>query len=257
MSGPSRRPSAPDRLRPIAAGLMRVVAAVTVLAVVAGCSAPAAATPLYSIVIEPTPLSVGEQARQAFVENVLAGDLAYHVAFDGFVYGAGSELAVTGSLDVAGKDYQLAATYTFPKPPRASYAIRFVGGTAWVRIDNGKWKKDATFRAADTNSPFAYITRQREVKLAKTETIGGEALHRVTFENSQIISLTQIRAGNLTDEDYKRSSFELLVDDDGEPVSGTARIEGVGRVSNQLQEIVIQLDVVFSKVGAKVVIKAP
>lgn len=247
MARPSRRPRAPDRLGPIAAGL------VLILAVVAGCSEPAA-TPLHSIIIDPTLLPAAEQARQAFVESVLSGDLTYHATFDGFVDGTGSELAVRGSLDVAGKDYQVAAAYTSPKPPKASYAIRYVGGTTWVRIDGAKWKKDATFRA---NSPFAFITRERDVKLATTQTVAGESLHRITLEQSQLIALNQIRAANLTDVDYKRSSLELLIDGDGKPVSGTTRIEGVGRVSNELQEIVIQLDVVFSKVGAAIVIKAP
>jgi hypothetical protein len=244
----STRPGAAARFAGIATLLASLIVA---------CSTPAA-TPLYSIVIEPTPLPPGEQARLAFVESVLSGDLTYHAKFDGFVYGAGSEVEVTGSLDVGpGKDYQVAATYTYPTPPKVTYALRYVGGTTWVRIDGAKWKKDPTFRAADTNSPFAFITRERDVKLAKTETVAGERLHRVTFENSKLIALTQIRAGNVSDEDYKRSTFELLVDDAGKPVSGTARIEGVARVSNQLQEIVIQLDVAFSKVGADIVIKAP
>lgn len=243
--------------RPRSAPRLATLATVVLAAALAGACSTPAATPLYSIVIDPTPLPAGEQAHQAFVESVLSGELTYHAKFDGFVYGAGSEIAVTGSLDVAGKDYQVATTYTYPKPPKVSHALRYVGGTTWVRIDGGKWKKDATFRAADTNSPFAFITRERDVKLAKTETVAGESLHRVTFETSRLIALNQIRAANLTDEDYKRSSFELLVNDDGKPVSGTARIEGVGRVSNQLQEIVVQLDVVFSKVGADIVIKAP
>jgi hypothetical protein len=234
--------------------LGRIVSGLVVVVAVAGACGTPAATPPQSITIDPTLLPAPEQARQAFVESVLSADLTYHATFDGFVEGTGSELAVSGSLDVAGKDYQVAAIYTSPKPRKASYAIRYVGGTTWVRIDGAKWKKDATFRA---NSPFAFITREQDVKLATTQPVAGESLHKVTLEQSQLIALTQIRAANLTDVDYKRSSFELLIDDDGKPVSGTARIEGVGRVSNQLQEIAIQLDVVFSKVGAAIVIKAP
>jgi len=235
------------------AGLAALVAG----AIAAACSTPAA-TPLYSLVIDSTPTPpAGEQARQAFVESVLAGDLTYHATFEGNVFGAGNIVAVKGSLDVAGTEYQLAASYIFPEPPNASYSIRYVADTAWVRIDGGRWQDDEAFRASDTNSPFAFVTRDRDVQFAKTEIVAGERFHHVTFDRTNVIGLTQIRAANLANEDLKRSSFELVLDDHGTPVSGTARIEGIGRVSGQLQEIIVQLDLVFSKVGADIVIKAP
>lgn len=258
MPRPSRRPSAPDRRAlAIAAGLVMIVA------LVAGCSAPAA-TPSPSIVVDTTPVPApGEQARAAFVARVLAGNLTYHATFVGAVYGVGDDLPVTGSLDVGGADYQLEATYTLPKPPKPpkpakpSYAIRYVGGTAWVRIDGGKWTKDADFLATVTNSPFAFIASDRDVTLERSETVSGTTLHHVTFERTLVIGLSQIRADNLTDEELKRSSFDLVLDDDGNPVSGTARIDGIGRVSGRLHEIIVQVDLAFSNVGADIVIKAP
>jgi hypothetical protein len=235
------------------AGLVAVLAG----AVAAACSAPAA-TPLYSLVIDSTPTPpAGEQARRAFIDRVVAGDLTYHATFDGLVFGAANDLAVTGSLDVAGADYQLIATYALPEPPNSSFAIRYVGGVAWVSIDRGKWTEDDTFRAAQTNNPFAFVTGDANVTFAKTERVSGETFHHVTIDRSHVIGLAQIQAGNLTNEELKRTSFTLVLDDDGAPVSGTARIEGVGRVSGQLQEIIVQLDLVFSKVGADMVIKAP
>lgn len=256
MPRPLRRPSAPDRLAPaFVAGLVMIVALVT------GCSAPAA-TPSRSVIVDSTPVpSPGEQARAAFVARVLAGDLTYHATLTGTVYGVGDDLPVTGSLDVAGADYQLEATYTLPKPPKPpkvpkpdpSFGIRYVGGTAWVRIDGGKWAKDADFLAAVTNSPFALIASDRDVTLESS----GTSLHHVTFVRTLVIGLSQIRADNLTDEELTRSSFDLVLDDDGNPVSGTARIEGTGRVSGRLHEIIVQVDLAFSNVGADIVIKAP
>ncbi|HEV8489329.1 MAG TPA: hypothetical protein VGQ58_06035 [Candidatus Limnocylindrales bacterium] len=223
-------------------------------AIVAACG-PAA--PLASIDTEPTPLPSFEAARLAFVEKVTSGDLTYHATFKGLVYGAGNDVAVSGSLDVGGADYQYAASYTFPEPPNTSFAIRYVDGTAWERVDNGKWKANESFGPADTNSPFAFITRPSEVRYSKTETVNGRSLHQVRFTSGQLIGLAQIQAGNLTNEEFKRSTFDLVLDDGGDPVTGTVRIEGVARVSGQLQEIVVQLDLLFSKVGADIVIKAP
>jgi hypothetical protein len=66
-----------------------------------------------------------------------------------------------------------------------------------------------------------------------------------------------IPAGNLTERAITDSKLVLLIDADGKPLSGTATITGRGRVSGQLQEIVIDLKVTFLKVGQKVTIAAP
>lgn len=231
-------------------GLAALVAAV----VVAACGPT---VPLASIDTEPTPLPSFEAARLAFVEKVTSGDLTYHATFKGLVYGAGNDVALSGPLDVAGADYQYAATYTFEEPPNTSFAIRYVGGTAWERVGTGKWKANESFGPADTNSPFAFITRPSQVTYSKTETVNGRSLHQVRFTSGQLIGLAQIQAGNLTNEEFKRSTFDLVLDDDGSPVTGTVRIEGVARVSGQLQEIVVQLELLFSKVGSDIVIHAP
>jgi hypothetical protein len=237
------------------------LAALLAGAVAAACSAPAA-TPLYSIVVDTTPRPPdNEIARRAFVDKVLAGNLTYHATFAGDVFGAGNSLPVSGSLDVAGADYQLVAVYTLPEvrgePQEARFSIRYVGGTAWVRMDAGKWADQPDFQPGETNSPFAFVARVTDLRFTKTERVDGATLHHFEFDRSQVIGLKQIQAANLTNEDLKRSTFELVLDDDGTPLSGTARIEGVGRVSGQLQEIIVQLDLVFSKVGADMVIKAP
>ena len=256
MSRPTRRPSARDRL-------VRALAAVALtagLVVLQACSAQAPATPLYSLVIDssPTPLPPGEAARRAFVDSVLAGDLTYHAIFEGTAAGALTILPTSGSLDVAGHDYQLAVAYDWTNSSTARYAIRYVGGTAWVRIGSGPWKKEPRFKPDDTNSPFAFITSSRDVKFAKTETIAGQRLHRLTFEKGQLVAVHQLPPVNLTNEEYKRTRSEIVVDDEGRPVSGTTRIEGVGHVDGySKQEISIVLDITFSKVGAEIVIKAP
>jgi hypothetical protein len=249
MSRPPCPSAAPARLGSIA-GLKRVVA---IGLLIAGCGPT---TPLASLEIESTPLPSFEAAKVAFFDKVKAGDLSYHATFDGRVYGAGNDIPVIGSLDVAGADYQYAATYTLPDG-KGSFGIRYIAGTAWERIGGGKWQTNSAFKPSDTNSPFAFITRLSEIQYARTETVDGRSLHHVTFASGKLIGLHQIQAGTLTNECHKRSKFELVLDDDGNPVSGTAEIEGVGRVDDQLQEIVVQVDLVFSKVGADLVINAP
>ncbi len=212
--------------------------------------------PLASIETEPTPLPSFEAARVAFVDKVRAGDFAYHATFDGRVYGAGNDVPVVGSLDVAGKDYQYAATYTLDEG-KTTFAIRYVDGVAWEKVRGGEWKTNGAFKPSDTNSPFAFIIRLSDVKYARSESVDGRSLHYVTFTTGELIDLAQVEAGNLTNEVHKRTTFEVVLDDDGNPVSGTAEIEGVARVSDQLQEIVVQVELVFSKVGADLVINPP
>jgi hypothetical protein len=62
---------------------------------------------------------------------------------------------------------------------------------------------------------------------------------------------------NLTQETVTSGILELLIDDAGRPVSGSAKIDGTGRVSGQLQEIVIELNLTFTKIGQKVTVGAP
>ena len=231
------------------AGLAAAIAGL----ILAACGPTA---PLASIETEPTPLPSFEAARTGFVDMVKAGDFSYHATFDGRVYGAGNDVPVVGSLDVAGKDYQYAATYTLDEG-KTSFAIRYIDGVAWERIDGGEWKTNGAFKPSDTNSPFAFITRLPDVKYARSETVDGRSLHYVTFTTGKLIDPAQIQAGNLTNEVHKRSTFDLVLDDQGNPVSGTTELEGVARVSDQLQEIVVKVELVFSKVGADLVINPP
>lgn len=66
-----------------------------------------------------------------------------------------------------------------------------------------------------------------------------------------------IPANNLSDVVLTSPRLDLLIDGQGRPVRGTAEIDGRGRVSGQLQEIVIDLKITFTKVGEPVSISAP
>jgi hypothetical protein len=66
-----------------------------------------------------------------------------------------------------------------------------------------------------------------------------------------------LTAGNVAQERIVRSWVELAIDGDDVPINGHWRLEGRGRVSGQLQEIIIQADLVFTRVGTPMTIMAP
>jgi hypothetical protein len=125
-----------------------------------------------------------------------------------------------------------------------------------VRIDRGKWQKISAAMAS--NSPFAALDTTEDVKLLRTEHVGGKDLHHLQLDGGGLIAAPElIPAGNLTNEKVDKIDFELVIDDKGAPVSATWRLHGEARVSGQLQGIRIDLDILFSRVGSKIVIKAP
>jgi hypothetical protein len=234
-----------------------VLAAVMVAMTVAACRSEPEI--LGSIKIDPTPRKAGDAARVAFVETLVAGELSYHATIRGSLHGAGNIVELEGTMDAAGQDYQIAVAYDFPDDGegRTGYANRLVDGVAYVRPKDGEWTEDDAFTADETNNPFAFIDNERELKLLKTDVIGGETFHRLRFERSLLITPRQVPSDNLTQERIVRSWFELTVDDDGAPVDGHWRLEGRGRVSGQLQQVIIQADLEFSKVGEAITISAP
>jgi hypothetical protein len=242
-------------------GMHRQLAAALILALaIAACSlGPGSTVDLY-VEVSPTPtptLTPANAAVKTFVDTVLAGKMTYHADFTGSAHSAGNIIEMSGSMDAAGHDYQIAAAYEFPGEGTGRYANRLVGDIAWVRPDGGAWQKDTSFDPAQPNGLFSFINDDDDVKFVKTETVGGKTFHRVRFEKSQLITPRQFPAGNVTQERVVRSWVELLLDAKGVPVNAHWRLEGRGRVSGQLQELIIQADLTFSKVGAAMTIKAP
>jgi hypothetical protein len=237
----------------------------TLVFAAAACSAGAPEAPRVLATLEikptaspsPTPKSAGELALEAFVKRVAGGSLTYHATFKGDLVASVSGLTVSGALDVAGSDYQTSLAYTFESGGKDGVAIRSVGASKWMRVDAGRWVKVSGRSARFSNSPFAGIAGSGDVKLLSTEKVGGKNHHHLEFAAGEIIAPEQIPAVNLSDERVERTRMELVVDDAGTPLSATWRLEGTGRVSSQLQGLRFDLTIAFSKVGAKIVIKAP
>ena len=240
---------------------LSIVLTATVALLAAGCDT-GTETPkvLASIYIAPTPspspkpLTVGQAALEAFVKRVTSGKLTYHATLKGDAVGAVTGLRLSGGIDVGGNDYAESVTFVFPTPPNVAVGVRAVGGRKWVRFASGPWQK---ISAARSNSPFAGISKVADVKLLGTERVAGRNHHHLEFPGGEIIAPDQIPAINLTDETVNTTSTELVVDDDGIPLTATWRLEGLGRVSAQLQGLRVDLALSFSKVGSKMAIKAP
>jgi hypothetical protein len=239
--------------------LLPALLTLALAAVVAGCSE----TPrvLATLKIDPTPSptakppTLGELAAKAFYDKVQSGKMSYHASLTGNVAGAISGLSMEGAIDVAGENYSQVVSYSFITPPKVPVSVRVVDTKRWVRVDRSGWVKVSSAMAS--NSPFADLSTGEGVQLVRTEHVGGKDLHHISMVGGLIIALDLIPAGNLTNERVNKTDLELVVDDAGNPLTGTWRLDGEARVSGQLQGIKIEVDMTFTKVGSKILIKAP
>jgi hypothetical protein len=239
--------------------LRSALLSLAVAGLLAGCSD--VPRELATLHIDPTPTptpkppTAGELAARAFYDLVQSGKLTYHASLTGNVAGAISGLSVEGAIDVAGDDYNEDVTYAFITPPKVPVSVRVVGARRWIRIDRGAWVKVSSAMAS--NSPFADLRAEDGVQFVRTEHVGGKDLHHISMTGGLIIAPDLIPAGNLTNERVNKTNLELVVDDAGNPLTGSWRLDGEARVSSQLQGIRIEVDLIFTKVGSKLTIKAP
>ncbi|HET7026657.1 MAG TPA: hypothetical protein VFI28_03085 [Candidatus Limnocylindrales bacterium] len=211
----------------------------------AGSAAPTAS---------PTP-----NAGQAAAENLrslLGGGLSYKLAVKGDVLLTVSDLAVSGSLSVSGEDVASTLRYTFEYGEKDTIETRLVGGRQWVRTNGGAWK--AT-KVVTTNvlNPFAGALQPGAIVDGGAKTVGGKSLRGLQIAGGRLIDLTTVPAVNLTEERVTSALLTILVDVAGRPVSGHWMQRGQGRVSGQLQEVDVDVDLTFSGVGSKVTVSAP
>ena len=223
-------------------------------------SAPASATPSGSPVpSSPSPSHPADPATAAitaFIALVTNDDFSYQATFTGQDRHSTDILPISrGLLQVSGDDVLVRATFAFPGQ-RYTVEHRYVGGKGWIRYDTSDTWRHLTMHAADTMAAFAAVHPTTDLTYLGPVTSGGKTYYQVAFR-SAIVNPVMIPARNLTETVLTSPKLTLLIDAAGRPVKGTAEIEGRGRVSGQLQEIVIDLTVSFTKVGQAVTIKAP
>jgi hypothetical protein len=217
----------------------------------AGVSASASETPVPS-----ASASAGQAAVDGLIARLQSARFSYQVAVKGDVLATVSDLTLKGSISMAGTDVASTMTYTFADGATDKIETRIVGAKRWLRVDGGAWKSVA-LAAANKVDPFAGALAPGAITDYGPKTLNGKVLRSVQIRGGLLLDLTTIPAYNLTDERITSSLLAIVVDPTGRPVSGRWTQRGQGRVSGQLQEVDVDADVTFSKVGTAVTIKAP
>ena len=195
-------------------------------------------------------------AINAFVALVTHDGFGYQATFIGDSRHSTDIFPIRqGLLQVSGDDVLVRATWTL-QGVRYTVEHRYVAGKAWIRYDTtAKWRSFG-FTPQDSMGAFANVRTKADVTYLGVVKSGGKTYYQVSFR-SAIVHPVMIPAVNLTEAVVTSPKLTLLIDAAGQPVKGTTEIDGHGRVSSQLQEIVIDLTVTFTKVGQAVTIKAP
>jgi hypothetical protein len=199
----------------------------------------------------------GEAATTKFFVFATDKKFAYQATFTGEERQTVNVLPISkGLLQVNGADVRVVATFTYSATDRIAVEHRAVGGRGWLRFGANAWQRLTRFGAAQSMAAFAAVHAPPDVVYGGPVTTGGKTVYRVSMK-SVIVNPIMIPFINLSDVAVTDSKLQLLIDAAGRPLSGTATITGRGRISGQLQEIVIDLKLTFLKVGQKVTISAP
>jgi hypothetical protein len=214
------------------------------------------ATPARSARPSPSP-DPGKAAVTKFFALATDDAFAYQASFTGESRHTVDILPISkGVLQVSGADVRVRATFTFKTGSRVTVEHRAVGGRGWIRYGTQAWQRMTGFDSANSMAAFAAVHAPPDVTYVGPVKAGGKTAYQVSMA-SVIVNPIMIPAGNLTEVAVTDSKLVLVIDAEGRPLSGAATITGRGRVSGQLQEIVIDLKLTFFKVGQKVTISAP
>jgi hypothetical protein len=260
---------APSHVR----GASFVVAAILIIAVAGGClppptavtdasssppvSATPSASPRPSATPKPQDLAIAE-----FVKLVAAGKLTYRISFDGEVRLSADILPITGAMDVAGANFGTSFTYNldpdYPGLGRHKVQVRALGGKAWIKRGTAAWQTIKSYGVGQSYVPFKAVKKAADVRYVGPVEIGGKSFHKVAVKDAVLIHPSTIPY-LVNSEKVEDSEIEFLIDNAGRPRSGTWTLRSQARVgvSRQLQRIVYDLKVTFSKLGSKISIKRP
>jgi hypothetical protein len=206
----------------------------------------------------PTPKptkSPADKAIEAFVAKVTRNELSYEATFTGRSRHAADILPARGSIEVSGRAYRLSVSFMFPDTGN-SYRVehRFVGGDAWILDPGSRWRRLKGFLSDHSMSPFSAILDETDVKFIGAVKGGGRYRIEVptTFFHPALIPAINLSASQMDD-----GTIVLLIDENGRPLSGESELKGSNRVSGQLQEVIIETTLTFTRVGDDIRISAP
>ena len=255
------------RRRSVATAFMVVALTLAIGACENQSTAPGTPTPTAAVRTSPSPAAAsprpsaspdaGRVAMTKFVSLVTSPTFAYQATFTGESRHTVDILPISkGLLQVSGGNVRVQATFRFRTGTRVAVEHRSVGGKDWLRYGSEPWKRLTAFGPANSMAAFAAVHAAQDVTYVGPVKTGGKTLYEVSIA-SAVVHPIMIPAVNLSEVAVTDSKLALRIDGEGRPVSGTGRITGRGRVSGQLQEIVIDVKLTFVKVGQKVTITAP
>jgi hypothetical protein len=197
-------------------------------------------------------------AAEAFRSLATTDGLSYRIAIKGDVLATVSDIAVHGSVSVAGADVATTTVYA-SGAGRYTVDTRYVGGRLWVRT-KGPGAKDKWVEQTSTETivaPFLDVDAPRAITDFGPRVVDGRTVRSIQVVGGRFLDPATIPAFNLTDGQVRSSVLTLTIDDRGRPLSGRWKQTGTGRVSGQLQELDVDVDVAFSDVGGEVTVTAP
>ena len=210
----------------------------------------------------PTP-KASVQAIAAFVERATSGKLTYHIAFKGTVRASADTLPIAGAMDVAGADFATSFTYDFsrdyPDLGKERVQVRGVKGKGYIKRGSRAWQGIKGFTVGQSYVPFKTVATPDDVRYLGPVKAGETTLHKVGITGAVLLHPNTIPY-DVQKETVDDTELIVVIDAAGRPRSGTWRLWGKARVgigAGQLQRVVYELDLTFSKVGAKITIKRP
>lgn len=260
-------PLAPARSAGVAARSIILALAVGLVVVACGSiSAPRAPVVPDAPVVTSAPAATASPtssahtaAIAAFVESVASRELTYRIDYTGTVSWSSRTTKIKGSMTVAGEDFAAAWRYLFEGVPVHDLQVRGVNGKGYIKREGKAWASLKNYDLNDSYVPFKRVTDTSNVKYLGPVEVGGKILHRISIPEALLIHPTTIPY-NVKKEKVEQLTLEVRIDDKGKPRTGTWELRSQARIGEgvgQLQRVVYQLELKFSKVGAKLTVKKP
>jgi hypothetical protein len=202
-------------------------------------------------------------AIEKFTERVTSGKLTYHIAYRGVVSASADTLPIVGTMDVSGADFATSFTYDFSREydgiGKVRVQVRAVKGKGYLKSGAAAWRSIKGYGVGHSYVPFKAIKTTDDVRYLGAARASGRSYDKVGVTGAVLVHPNTI-PGMSQKEEVDDTQLEILIDDAGRPRSGTWKLWGKSRVGEgkgQLQRIVYELDLTFSKVGSKITIKRP
>ena len=251
---------------------MRIAAMLVIAAMGIGCLPPpqagtrgptGPAVPAASASARPSPTSPTFLAAiAAFTKRVTSGKLTYRVAFKGNVRASSDDLPIAGSMDVSGADFASTFTYDMSREydlGKIRVQVRGVKGKGYIKSGAAAWRTIKGFGVGYSYVPFKAVAGPGDVRYLGAVKVGGKTFHRIGLTGALLIHPNTI-PGMSQKEKVDDTVLEVVIDDSGRPRSGTWTLWGKSRVgvgAGQLQRVVYELTLAFTKVGSKIKISRP